>query len=221
MKKTLVLTMLSCLLASGSAFAAEPTNGVYIAPKLMLNFSNTDASISANGQSSSGDSFSDTTMGGALAVGYDFDVKYNVPVRTELEFAMGDSVKNTDNSAGIPISGEIGINSLMLNVYYDFENTSKFTPYVGLGAGIAWVSMEGDIAGVADFSSKTQSNFAWNVGLGVAYDVAENFSVDLGYRYAQFGDAKTATLTAGANEARLEADSISAHQVMCGLRYTF
>ncbi len=221
MKKTLVLAMLSCLLASGSAFAAEPTNGVYIAPKVMLNFSNTDASISVNGQSSSGDSFSDAGMGGALAVGYDFDVKYNVPVRTELEFAMSDNIRNTDNSWGVPISGEVGINTLMLNVYYDFENSSKFTPYVGLGAGIAWVSMEGDIAGVADFSSKTQSNFAWNIGLGVAYDIAENFSADLGYRFAQFGDAKTKTLTVGGVEGHLEADTISAHQVMFGLRYTF
>lgn len=223
MKKSLLLALFSCLLMSGQAVAAEPVLGLYYAPKAIVSFGNFDGSIHDDGGSGSlSKSFSETSFGGALAMGYDFDVLCNVPVRLELEFSMLSDMDVTGFPYTVPTNAEIGIETLMVNAYYDFKNDTKFTPYVGVGVGIAWVSMEGDLAGVVGFDSYTESNFAWSLNAGISYDITENWSADLGYRYMNVGDAKTKSLTiVGLGTGHLEAKDIVSHQVMLGVRYTF
>ncbi|MFI3270558.1 MAG: outer membrane beta-barrel protein [Pseudomonadota bacterium] len=221
MKKSLLLALFSCLLMSGHAVAAEPVLGLYYAPKVIMNFNTFDGSIHVDGLGSDSTSFNEISFGGALAMGYDFDVLCNMPVRTEIEFAMFSDIDATGFPYTVPTNGEIGINTLMLNAFYDFKNNSDFTPYVGVGAGIAWVSMKGDIAGAVGFASHTENNFAWNLTAGVAYEITENWSADLGYRYLNAGDAKTESTTIAGVTGHLEAKDIASHQIMLGVRYTY
>jgi opacity protein-like surface antigen len=38
--------------------------------------------------------------------------------------------------------------------------------------------------------NKSSTNFAWSLGGGLGYDITQNWTVDLGYRYINAGDVK-------------------------------
>ena len=66
----------------------------------------------------------------------------------------------------------------MANFYYDFFADRAFTPYVGAGAGIAFINSR--------FGSLTDSNdteFAYQAIIGAGYKVSPNVRVNLDGRY--------------------------------------
>ncbi len=65
--------------------------------------------------------------------GYDF-----VGPRLELEVGYG-QIPVSANIPGTAINGKVGQLTAMVNLLYDFMPTSVITPYVGAGAGIAFV----------------------------------------------------------------------------------
>jgi opacity protein-like surface antigen len=89
----------------------------------------------------------------------------------------------------------------LANAYIDLGTWRGLTPYVGGGIGIASVSVLGleDVNvpqnGWAYGADHTETNFAWALYAGVSYDVTSQFTVDLGYRYLDMGDAKSGPVT--------------------------
>jgi len=226
MKKILIVIAL-CV----SCFNPLPANsaelmGIYVAPKFIFSFVNSDfKGYSALGSDNYGNR-NDSTYGGALAIGYDFKPSFNVPIRTEIEYSIYSEFKNSDSEnvlgAVADVEAKLDIQTLFVNVYYDFHNSSSFTPYVGGGIGIAFVSAEAKVKSGGlnvNLDADRQSNFAWNIGAGVAYAFNDNISLDLAYRYAQFGAAKTKKYTALGLYGK--AENIAAHQIMLGARFTF
>lgn len=191
-----ILALAVCLAVPGMSSAE--TNGVYVAPKFLMSFMNTgnvSSELSYGGVGFSDDnSYSQFTLGGGLAVGYDFYPKCNVPVRAEVEFLMRGNQKDTfdvlNNKA--ELKGTWNTSTLFANFYYDFHNSSDFTPYVGAGAGLAfnYAGYTGKIKNYAGSISEEQysTNFAWNVGAGCSYAFTENISVDVAYRFMMAGN---------------------------------
>lgn len=156
MKKIFGLILMMFMFGFGSTTASAADYGVYVAPKFMFDVPQANY-LSKNG-SNEGGSYRDTTgVGGALAVGYNFDTLFGVPLRTELEYALRTNANfkydDRDRIAKIP-------QTVFANVYLDFDNSTDFTPYMGGGVGI----------GIID----TNTNFAWNVGGGVAYNITQD-----------------------------------------------
>ena len=73
-------------------------------------------------------------------------------------------------------------NALMTNGYYDFRNSSKFTPYVGLGAG--W------------FNVQPTNSLAFQGILGVDYQLCHQMTLGVNYRYINWIGASANGLTA-------------------------
>lgn len=216
--------------------------GIYISPKLSWMFSNSDVNITGNsedgGFASSTKNHHDNGLGAALAIGYDFSSKFALNLRTELEYAFYSKAKSTkthslmveDNYASLQLESEMNISTLFVNIYYDFKNHTKFTPYIGAGLGIAFVGLAGNGYGLGDdegftFSKSSNNNFAWNIGLGVAYAFNDRISLDLGYRYSQLGDV-TSTISfpdteGGVTSIHENGENLSTHQIMLGVRFTF
>jgi opacity protein-like surface antigen len=90
--------------------------------------------------------------------------------------------------------------SLLINTYYDFVNQSRFTPYVGVWVGVAWLTGAASNRTLLDApanahdidatreSSKT--TFAFAILAGTSYEITEKVSLDLGIRYFNFGTIK-------------------------------
>ncbi len=212
MKKFFIAILLTFLMALPCSSWAGDT-GIYIAPKFIFGYQNTDWSLSAPGWSGNTDS-TRGIAGFSLAGGYDFSVMYNLPLRAELEYGYNSRVSKGVAGA----TGRSRIQTLMLNGYWDITNIGAFTPYLGAGFGLASLHTKGslDIGGAHYSTSDTDYAFATQIGLGCSYFFTPNISADLGYRYLFTGDGET-----GTNGYTLKADSLSMHQFFVGLRLSF
>jgi len=245
MKRIIGLLAMAALLFTPTVAFATGQTGIYVAPKFVYGFTQ------MNGMGTQGDddpvrvgNKSDNAWGGALAIGYDFYRQNRIPVRAELEYAVFSEVSGKKSGKHIDDPGfdeayfrmkqKLSIQTLFANAYYDFRNDTPFTPWVGAGLGMAFINSKGNATGVGldegvpfgpdsvSSGSKLNTNFAWNVGAGVAYAVNEAVSVDLGYRFAGLGKAKTKWGYGNDDErGRFRTKNVYQHQLMLGLRFSF
>ena len=219
MKRILATLALVVALALPGLAQAE-VNGVYFAPKFLMSIQDT-GNISRPYSDMTDESYSQFTLGGALAVGYDFYPQQQIPLRAEIEFALrGNSEKSWDSEfggSGVSTKGLWNTSTLFLNLYYDILTDSPFVPYIGAGAGLAFNYVEYTVHsdGFGGSASENFTNFAWNVGAGVAYNFNENFAVDLGYRFMMMGYNEVSS-----NGLKISNQPYN-NEFMLGLRFTF
>jgi opacity protein-like surface antigen len=190
-------------------------NGMYVAPKFAVNAQSTEFAIAGLGTESS----KDTTVGGAIAVGYDFSRNFDAPFRAELEYGFNGALEDGASDPYAYIKASVGIQTLLANAYWDITNYNGFTPYLSAGLGMAVVRTELDmaVAGVGGLNMwETRAVAAAQVGLGCSYAFNDNVAVDLGYRCLVTGDSGVEY-----NGFEMESNDNVAHQFMMGLRFTF
>ncbi len=86
-------------------------------------------------------------------------------------------------------------------------------PYIMGGIGAAWTD--------ADSTSVTKGDdrfsFAWQVGAGLGYRLSDCWSLDLGYRFADLGEARSKMKD---GSGRIKKD-IKSHDILLSARYYF
>ena len=252
MKRILGLLVLVGALAAPVIASAADQIGVYVAPKFIYGYTMMDFKAkdynSDTGETRSmslGDKH-DNAWGGALAIGYDFDKRFQVPIRTEVEYSIFSQVEADKNRLSPTeadwresFSQKFDIQTLFLNAYWDINTGTAFTPYVGAGIGMAFINSKYNCGGEdvndpandwvrSSTGSKSRTNFAWNVGAGLGYDFNEYVTLDIGYRFVSLGDVKTGKgqqVDTGAVVPNMydygQSKNLYMHQVMAGLRVTF
>lgn len=113
-----------------------------------------------------------------------------------------------------PFRANIGVQTLLMNAYVDMPNSSGFTPYIGAGAGMAFIDVEGRSMGMS--ASGHARVPAGQLGLGCSYAFSRKVSVDIGYRFVIMRNAD-----ASCDSIRLNLQKNYMHQAMLGLRVTF
>ena len=196
MKKFIVSFMMAAALVfSGSvamAFSTEDVTGVYVTPKVGIGYVELDDIHGSNTGYSHGH---DTAVVAGISAGYDFSKVYEVPVRAELEYLYRGNAK-----AELPTGRELesDAHSVMVNAYYDFKEVPVVTPYITAGCGTAWLGDGG-------------TNFAYNFGGGIYYNITEHFAYDFSVRYIDYGRLV---------KSGYKVDQSGAN-IMVGVRYTF
>ena len=140
-------------------------------------------------------------IGGTL--GYDFG---DTRLETELAYRSNDIDKFSGVGGSIDGDGDFSTLSLMINGFYEVENETKFTPYIGGGIGFANVKLE-----LFD-EDDDETVFAYQLGLGIGYEINESVTLDLGYRYFATMDPEF--------EDDVEAEYIS-HNVLLSIRFMY
>jgi outer membrane protein OmpA-like peptidoglycan-associated protein len=102
-------------------------------------------------------------------IGYDF-----VGPRVELEGIYRQNQFNATLFNGTAINNQVGQLGIMANLLYDFAPASTITPYIGAGAGIAFVDSN---------SSLGSTQFAYQGIIGLGWNIDSNFRVNLDGRY--------------------------------------
>ena len=224
MKKifNIALCMLAMtLLFSGLAFAED--GGFYGSIKAGGSFLDATKSASVNGTTPTGASSkfkTDSGMAFGAAAGYNW-MSSDLPIRTELEYMYHSDFKYKYSDSNASLTDKITLHTLMLNGYWDFYNSTSFTPYINGGAGIAWVKEKFSATTVTAPSSNTSTNFAFNVGAGVGWNMTESIILDLAYRYNYYGSGKKVTATSTNKYIKSQVKDIGTHDVLLGLRYQF
>ncbi|MEL6688508.1 MAG: outer membrane beta-barrel protein, partial [Pseudomonadota bacterium] len=113
-------------------------------------------------------------------VGYEYSDA--IRIEAELSYRQNDADTLAFNNIDRPFTGD-GTDSLSIlaNVYYDFENDSAITPFIGAGAGIGF--LENDFAyGPAVFEDDDTA-FVYQSIIGASLAVSENSELFIDGRY--------------------------------------
>lgn len=91
-------------------------------------------------------------------------------------------------AAAADVKYKVDSDVTMANVYYDFHNDTKFTPYIMGGLGLAHNTVTAQLPGynAADVS-QSKTSLAWQIGTGVGYSITENLTADVGVKYSDRG----------------------------------
>ena len=110
-------------------------------------------------ENSSSDLTFDGGIGFDLGVGYDFgkarvEATWDRATSGELEWQITDDVDTT-------------VDSYLASLYYDIENKSKWTPFIGASIGSA----------TAEVDDADDSSFTYGVQAGVSYEASEKVDI--------------------------------------------
>ncbi len=159
----------------------------------------------------------DTGFGIGGAVGYRFD-------NARVEFEVGYNNNNVDtitvNDIEASADGDIGNWKFLINGYYDFPTDSRFSPYVGGGAGLAILSANDVSASLPPFGAvsidDSSSSFIFQFKVGAGYEITEEVTAFLGYRLMGIPGQSFEVLGTD-----LDADTLFIHSLQLGARYEF
>ncbi len=176
MKKISFIPLLILLLTfSLNVYAGE---GFYMGANIGLSMSG-DMEMTENlyfGSNNPQDVELECNSGIALgaAAGYDFG---SARIEGELAYQQNDIDKIKAVNQEDEVSGDVSSFALFINGYYDFHNSSKFTPFITAGLGFAKVEIED----TSDNDNDTL--FAYHIGAGIGYALTEKVTIESKYRY--------------------------------------
>ena len=202
MKKTFsaIIGLFMLLMLPGVSLSAAP--GPYVSGQLGMTFLN-------------GSNYSETVKYGTLeykpgyavnlAGGYNFGM---FRVEGEIGYQKNDMDTASECIRGACVSGNISSSditalSFLINGYFDFVNSSRFTPYISGGFGMA--NLDYKIENWSDYDSV----FAYQVGAGVAFAINKHFTIDLKYRFFATEELETTI------------ETFESHNIYLGVRYNF
>lgn len=197
-----IATALVVLFVAPAAFAAGTLTTVTTHEKSISNYHTmfSDVYVAGKvGQTNPTGGELDGSVVYSGAVGY----HYNDNIRIEGELAY-----RTNDISDAPLSGEARTSNLMLNGWYDFANTTKFTPYVGGGVGVAHNQTKAQNLGLGVYSDNKDYALAYQLGGGVAYELCKNLDLTADYRFLDTNKFKNV-------------GDFKAHEVSAGVRYSF
>ena len=146
-------------------------------------------------------------------IGYSF--ANNFRLEGELVYQGNDLDKMRIYGHDFDMTGDISSAAMFANAYYDFNNSSRFTPFIGGGIGFSKVEVNDTgviIGGVNyDLGDDSDTVLAYHLDAGVNYEINERFSLDLKYRYFE---------TENPDFSGTEIE-YSSHNVYTGLRVSF
>jgi outer membrane protein OmpA-like peptidoglycan-associated protein len=164
--KRVLLGSLALLVLPMAANAQDANRGMYLGAEGGLNWLLNNNSYSMS-----------TGWAAGGKIGYDF-----VGPRLELEGMYrqnnGTGVVSYPNGTFASRSGTINQASVMANALYDFAPGATITPYVGAGAGVAFVDPS-----ISPGCALCSTQFAYQGIVGIGYNMAPGWRVDLDARY--------------------------------------
>ncbi len=230
---TLVVGVALGLVWSSTVYSDSCCRGFYVSGEAVYSWT-TAGDLTSTGTTTGplidDEFFDDSVGGGGLALGYDFSYHFGANIRIEGEFIHIVRVDleperpmfsdGTLPGAGIENNGTI--RTLMLNVFYDWDLGTWYTPHVGFGIGYARNHSDANLidfdTGRRDFLTTTVDNLAWSLMAGVQLDMSDNWFADLGYRYIDTGELAIGQFP---NGVKLESDDVTRHDLMIGIGYRF
>lgn len=182
-------TALALITAAPSANADDLFVSVFGGANFLADDSGPAYSDSAGDSSWSSDADTGFVLGGTIGTSLS---RWAEGLRVEAEVSyrrndLGGNWRYDDGATTGTLDGNMSTFAVMANVWYEFDIGSKVRPYIGGGAG--WARMDGDMVAISSYGSSwenttaTESGFAWQLGIGGRYEVANGVDVGLGYRF--------------------------------------
>jgi opacity protein-like surface antigen len=203
------------LLESAPLLVDEFSSGWYLRGDIGYRFNEVDSVTNVGGPAAVRREELDNSWVAGLGVGYKWGW-----VRADLTVDYGSRAGFTADSGTDRNDFTAKIDSItgLVNLYGDLGTWFGLTPYIGAGVGFASLhvtNFTGQGGGPTGQDSST--NFAWAYMAGLNYQIAHNYSIDVGYRHVNMGDAITGR---DGRDNQLMFKKLSADEIRVGFRYT-
>jgi opacity protein-like surface antigen len=215
----------------------QPMGAWYLRGYIGIGITNSDFEFIQNPANNSNfaiqhSSMTDTTFFGG-GVGYEFNNWLRFDVTAEYRTKAAVNAFGTYSLAGGAVFGDQYTAALkstvfLFNTYIDLGTWNCVTPFVGFGIGGAWntfadlVDLGVGTSGNGIGTNASQMNFAWALHAGIAYNVTQNFSVELAYRYLNYGEVSDQIFCqGGCNPDTYKLKNLTSNDFMLGMRWRF
>ena len=129
--------------------------------------------------------------------------------------SIATSIKASNSISGVDAS----VTTFLINGYKDFVLSRGVSAYFSSGVGIAYgeLDLAGGNTAIDGVNWNWQEHdqddtvFAWQLGVGVGYELTKAMSLDVGYRYLGSSDFEYGSTNI----------ELGSHNVTAGVRYTF
>jgi opacity protein-like surface antigen len=168
-------------------------------------------------------------VGAALGVGFNDWLRGEVEVSGHFH-NVGGKANYVNEYYGydydLKLDGDENALFVLANLWVDLPIGGMFRPYVGGGVGAGRIDLEltGHYNGnTYDIIDDSDWGFAFQVGGGVAFDIAPNWAIDIGYRYKAILNTELKVdddVTLGGDDDTIDKDYKS-HNILVGLRFGF
>lgn len=224
----------TCLLAAillstlpTPAAAGDKDWGWYVSGKGGPSFSSlTGIDATQSGGSVNKNSSSNAIGAFGMAAGYQWMYRYNIPLRTELEF-MNRTEVTYDASPLMPSGSTGALASTAQNIttmakaYWHFPvGSDKWWPFVSAGLGWSRNTFKSTYTATAGTPEKVRNvtdSLAWSLGVGATMKLGPNVMNDIEFRYVDEGKADWG-MPASRN---IDAGRFSAAEVVFAIRFMF
>jgi len=178
--KKLAISTLAVLIAC-PAFAGHPRDGSswqiggldpYIGLRGGIAYNNTNYNFLGNKESTT-----DMTFQGRAAIGLEMCDDY----RTEIEWSIFTKAKDTARFNDFDVDVSTKLQTLLMNAYMEWDTHGLVRPFVGLGAGAGFSSVERSGLGIVSHTSD-KAGFSADGIIGMTFDW-QQFAVDVAARY--------------------------------------
>jgi opacity protein-like surface antigen len=179
-------------------------------------------------------SIQDTTIVG-VGVGYEFNNWFRADVtaeyRTKAQVNAYGLFTNPIGSAAVfgdQYTGSIRSTVLLANGYIDLGTWNCLTPFIGAGVGVAFNTFNDLVdTGIGESGSgvgqnPTETHLAWALHAGLSYAVTQNFTMELAYRYLNYGSVTDSiNCVGGCHPDSYKVDNLSSNDILLGFRWRF
>ena len=145
--------------------------------------------------------------------GYDFgnfraELNYR---KDSLDIDKYSSTVGATTTAATSAKGDFDASTIGVNIFYDFNNNSQFTPYIGAGIGSTKVDVKNSVINGISVAGDDDTKTSYNLKLGVSYEVAKSSELYLEGTYLTISDVDL-------NSVKI--DDIKTYSVIAGLRFS-
>lgn len=159
----------------------------------------------------------DSTSGADHRISHDLGFDLGIATGYALPFFRAEVELNSRNGdvhridGANATSGDVTAYSAMANFYLDLANSSRVTPYLGVGGGVLRLSIDDLRSNSVKIEDQSDSTEAWQFMAGLGVKLDPRTDLDLTYRYL------------GCNRLSWEGATAdySVNSVVVGLRYKF
>lgn len=160
----------------------------------------------------------------ATSLGIHYQYFFSQDIQGEITQFSLPQFKNYSYS--IPLASNV----IFGNAKFHFKDYRDFSPYVSVGLG--GVISKGDgytetaYANITprispDFSMQNNTQFAYLIGVGIDYPLAQQFILSAGYQYSGLGQVKTANGQGSWSGENLEFGNLTSNAFVFGVTYLF
>lgn len=170
------------MLIACPAFAGQPSGGSSwqlfgLDPYIGLRGGASYTNLNYNFNNSK-ESIGDMAFQGHVAMG----LEICDTVRSEIEWSIFSKAKDTKSFGDIAdVNVDTKMQTLLWNTYWEFGGYHIVRPFIGLGAGVAFVDVNRDVPNVGSIG-ESKTRFSAMGSLGITFDM-QRFAVDIAARY--------------------------------------